>query len=1074
MGYPTTRFEAGALDNGIRPNLSNFNPEIVQSENSTNITSGIQLGQGPRYGMSVIPGQSTLGQDATQPCGLMQSELNTGTHNYKNRLKVLGLLPVTLGTFADPTVKKVMYVWAVVNSSNILSFVFAGDFDGVSKYRHINDIADGLQPSTLELFSYPNSFLDPSLAHFAERNPTNTTSDLTSYLTVDANLYHASLTSLTVSGKEVPMQWALGRAFSVADATHTALPNFVKPDPGFTSNHFLGLPSFFNTRNFKQSVRQMAFYDLDSNYSLVRGYLYSINPVPSNFVQTLDQDNSVPNITGIGAGTGVPRLDAASPVYANVKTVLYNDAQSTVNSGYTLLAAAPGKAVMAFAQDWQRNHDGTLPQWVDPCNPVFVAQTIQTNAGTGTPTDLYTENGIAKATCWKSWPPTDGTPTAKDSVAARDGIIHVTLGEANTGILSKNTTYEIAFAVYDKQLNLESNVGQPARITTGDDDFVSFSVLRDGQTTGQYNQTAGFGYYSHAPLPRTFNIGDTPSANTPLNYLEYRIYYRQLGSFEWLPALFIDAAKYWYYPSYQVLWACEGPIAALPGAQVGGFNDYSPLPKDGYIDVKVFQNRMFWLSNQNLVFSYQNNGFAYPLRNSVPCPKGEFRGMLPHYFFGQATQEGRMVVFGSQETYSGRFTGNQLQSPVQVSANNVATFPVDGSDFVIESRTTVTAFSSRAAIVAEGELYYWGPTGIYYDGGVDVPEKVSGGIEPDILTAYDPNRTEEIHAQYMEETKEIIWYYPAKDDTSGTTRGLVFNRITREFFPVSFAGKVDWSLKAPLDKADTSRGTNGTRNLIGVRADDTQTLQRAVFFDYRNRAGDVFPGTELLVRQITQTDPLYVRFHMARGYDAGTFTAINIGDTITVSQGLDYAAQNVKDMIAQVTAKGGTYPDEYMDLLLPTNFPDASSYFVGSLTPDRYFPIWHPAANGFVFSFETNIWVPAGLKFWARWLFLHLIFKLDLLPSTNKIPPNAGAQTIDLAYRSPIAKDWVANTLTFVDNSRGNFQVYSALSTKNQASEGQGIQIRLSGLQNGTSWVLQYLGADAMPVDGDQLLIFEG
>ncbi len=70
-----------------------------------------------------------------------------------------------------------------------------------------------------------------------------------------------------------------------------------------------------------------------------------------------------------------------------------------------------------------------------------------------------------------------------------------------------------------------------------------------------------------------------------------------------------------------------------------------------------------------------------------------------------------MVVFGSQETYSGRFTGNQLQSPVQVSPDNVATFPVDGSDFVIESRTTITSFSSRSAIVAEGELYYWGPTG---------------------------------------------------------------------------------------------------------------------------------------------------------------------------------------------------------------------------------------------------------------------------------------------------------------------------------------------------------------------------
>lgn len=1040
-----------------------------------NITSGIQQGQGPRYGMAVIPGQSTTGQSTTQPCGLMQSELNTGTHNYKNRLKVLALLPVTLGTFADPTVKKVMYVWAVVNSSNVFSFVFAGDYDGVSKYRHINDLAQGLQPSAAELFSYPNSFLDPSLAHFAERNPTNTIADLTSFLTVGSDLYHASVTSLTVSGKEVPMQWALGRAFGTADATHTALPNFVKPDPAFTDNHFLGLPSFFNTRNFKRSVRQMSFYDLDANYSLVRGYLYSVNPTDSTFVQTLDQDNSTPNITGIGAGTGVPRLDGAAPTYANVKTVLYNDSQSTINSGYTLLAAAPGKALMAFAQDWQRNHDGTLPQWIDPCNPVFVAQTIQTNGATGTLTDLYYEGNVPKATCWKSWPSTDGSPNVKDSVAPRTGVVHVTLGEAGSGILSKNTTYEIAFSVYDKQLNLESNVGQPSRITTDTDDFVAFSLLRDGQTAGQFNETAGFGYYDTAPFPRTFNIGNTPSANTPLNYLEYRVYYRQLGSYEWLPALFIDAAKYWYFPSYQTIWACEGPIAALPGAQVGGFNDYSPLPKDGYIDVKVFQNRMFWLSAQNLIFSYQNNGFAYPLRNSLPCPKGEFRGMLPHYFFGQATQEGRMVVFGSQETYSGRFTGNPLQSPVQVSPDNVGTFPVDGSDFVIESRTTVTAFSSRAAIVAEGELYYWGPTGIYYDGGVDVPEKVSGGIEPDILTVYDPNKTDEIHAQYMEETKEIIWYYPAKDDTSGTTRGLVYNRITEEFFPVSFEGKVDWSSKVPLDKASVSRNTNGTRNIIGVRADETETVQRAVFFDYRNRAGDVFPGTELLVKQVTQPDGDHVRLHLAKGYSSGALALVSVGDTITVSQGSDYSGQvTVQDMIAQISAIGGTFPNEYLDVVLPTNFPIDAAYFTGSLTPDRYFPLWTPELNGIPFSFETNIWIPGGMRAWWQWMFLHLIFKLDLLPSKNLVPPNAGAQTIDVAYRSPIAADWVENTLTFVDNSRGNFQVYSQLKTENQAAEGQGIQIRLSGLQNGTSWVLQYLGADARLLEGDQLQIFEG
>lgn len=1066
MGYNFKRFEQYDPVDGIRTNRSNFEMKLRQSANSKNITAGIHLGQGPRYGMSPIPGQSHTDGDATQPCGLMQSELASGTHNFKNRLKVFGLVPVTLGTFSNISDKKVHYVWVVSDSSGRIALVFAGDFDGSSKYRHLNDIAAGLQPQVQQLYSTPVSFLDPLVQRFPLRNSA-VLSDLNDYLSINAALNSSEVASLTVSGKEIPMQWSFGRVIAVGDATHSATPNFVKPDVTVSTNHYMGLPSFFNTRNFKNSVRQIILYNLKATGDLVREYHYLISPDPTIFQATFDQDNTIPNITAaIGAATTtVARIDAVAPVFSDVKNVLYHDKDSTTNSGYTAIFAAPNKAVMGIVQDWQRNHDGTLIQYVDPTNPVFVANTKQTQDPAG---GLYKEDAIVKAACWHAWPTFDSaTPLAKDSVAARDGITHVTLGEADTGILRKNTTYEISFAVYDKQLDVETNVGAPTKIRTDSDDFVRLSLFRDAYTGPNPQQKNGFAYESFLPLPLSFNSQAIPS-NTPLNYLEYRIYYRQLGSFEWLPALFVDAGKYWGYPNHQVLWACEGAIAALPGGQPGGFNDYSALPKDLYFDVKTFKNRVFWCSNQNLCFSSLGKPFSYALRNSVPCPAGEFRGMIVHYFFGQAQQEGRIVIFGSKETYSGRFTGIPIESPVQVSPDNVGTFPLDGSDFTLETRTSITAFSGRAAVIADGELYWWGPTGIYYDSGVGVPEKISLDIEPEIFTFYDPNKVDQIHATYSEETKEIIWYYPEKNATDGKTKSLIYNVRHDQFYLGSFDGKVDWSQKVSIDKTSSNRDTNGTRTIVGVRLDDTQTVQRATFFDLRNRAGDYFPGRELLVKSVSQPTSSTLRLNLAAGFLPANLTAIQVGSTITIDQGKDYSNQSgVQNLIGQISAKGA----DYLDIVLPENL---SPYFTGALTPDRFFPIWEFARNGFQFVYESEFWIPGGMDFWGAWRFLHLFFKLNLLPSRNLLPPNAGAQTIQIAYRTPISKEYVENTATFTDNSSGNFQVYTQLKTANQAAEGQAIQLKLSGIQNGTAWVLQYIAFDVNPMDKDNLQHYEG
>lgn len=1067
--YKLTRFQSFSITNGLRPNKSNFNIDLVQSQNSYNITAGIQAGQSPRYGMAPIPGHSNTDATNSAPVGLMQSESNTGTNRFKNRNRILGVIPVTLGTFSDISQKRVHYVWIVADTNNRINFVFGGTFSG-GKYQHVNDIAAGIQPAVQDIYSAPLSHLDPLVQHFPLRDSTSL-SDLNNFLSIPSSMFSCSVTSLTVSGKDVSMQWVAGRAMTEGDLNTTALPNFTKPDSAVSSNHFMGLPSFFNTRNFKDSVRQMTFFNIDDNDSLIRQYNYQISPQASTFVATFDQNNTTPNITSaIGAGTGVDRLDGASPTYADVETVLYNDSQSTVNSGYTAIAAAPGKAVMALVQDWQRNHDGTLMQYIDPTNPVFTPITRQTLAEGAA--SNYTENAIEKATCWAVWPDyTDATPLAKDSAAARDGVAHVTLGAADSGVLRSNTTYEIAFSIYDKQINYESNVGQPAKFLTDSDDFVRLSLFRDGQTTAQYNQKNAFGYALNIPFPLSFNADGSPN-NTPINYLEYRVYYRELGSFEWLPALQIDAAKYWYYPSHLELWACEGAIASLPGGQPGAFNDYSPLPKDVYNDVKVFQGRMFWLSAQSLNFSDRNNVFSYPLRNSVTCPIGEFRGMIIHYFFGETLQTGNIVVFGSKETYVGTFTGNKISQPIQVSPETVATFELDGSDFQLSAKTTVTAFSSKSAIVAEGELYFWGPTGVYFDNGISIPEKISVDLEPDIFSIYDPNKIDDITCQYLEETKEIVWFFQKKNSTTGKSSGLVYNTISEQFFFMEFDSKIDWSSKVSIDRSSVDRGTNGTRSLIGLRENAAASIQRSVFFDYRNRAGDFAPGHEFMVKQVSEPVDGTLRFYLAGGYNQTAYNNITIGSKLCLQQGTDYSAQaTIADIFTQISAKGGTYPNNYIEVVRPL---ELDSYFTGTLTPDRYFPIYESLNNGISYIWETNFWVADGVKNFYRFLFAHLLFKLNLLPSSNKIPPNQGLQTIDFSYKTPISKEYVENTLTLSENSAGNFQVYTQLKQLNQAAEGQGLRLKLSGVHLGTEWVLQYVGVDSTLLDGDNLQHFEG
>ena len=138
-----------------------------------------------------------------------------------------------------------------------------------------------------------------------------------------------------------------------------------------------------------------------------------------------------------------------------------------------------------------------------------------------------------------------------------------------------------------------------------------------------------------------------------------------------------------------------------------------------------------------------------------------------------------------------------------------------------------------------------------------------------------------------------------------------------------------------------------------------------------------------------------------------------------------------------------------------------------TLTSEKFFPIYLKLNNGIAWRMATNYWTPQGLNYWGYWQFVHMLFKVTVLPQLV-------SQTMAMTYRTPISRAAQSNTITFSDNSDGNFQVYSQLKSAAQSFEGQGVKFDFSGVQIGGEWVLQYLGVAAHAIEGDTLQTFEG
>lgn len=1075
------KFEAGSLTKSLNVHTPDFQTDIQLSSTTVNLTSGLQEGIGPRYGMTPLPGHhdreapaagKAPGFAAAEPGDLITYRKAIGSY-VSSRTKNFGIFPIKMrgdGSVLDVTKTYTFYAVLVGLQDNngylvdaLLLSTYNGPQNGNSIVSSVpsSDLRDGL-PYTGPSIANNGSpaALNISLV------PGSSYTNLANLLSIDSSTVYVSATPFSASGIEVPMKWLGTIATSNGDASHVGKMaamsvGFSGVSLGYKAGG--GIPPAFNYGNFSQSLRGINVFCLDSYGDSNADFTGTITPTTTNYLPLRIDDPTLQRTTIDLSATSLTKLSGTAGGSSG-NPILYNDPGLTCNSSYQGIMVATGKsAIMFVIQDWYKGQVGDQTQYVDLCNLPLAP-----------PTFNYTQDGATTPSCFSSWPNfVRGT--------AMTGGNGVALGAANSGILRSNTSYEFTYAIYDKRLNYETNVGQPVKFYVGAAaDFVGLQLWTSTFVAGAKTIAANLAKNaaSLVPWPGTTSsfVGASANSNVYLNYLEYRFYYRQEGMQEWLPALFMDAAQLWFYPHHTPMMACTGGIGGLVGGRPGGFADYSPLPKDTWRCVVMYKNRAFWFSDKACSFSRQNNLLAYPAANSAACPVGAFRGAIVHAYPGEADQDARLVVFSTGGTYVGKFTGNQQQIPVQVSPTSIGNFGLDGSDFVLNTWTNVTAFSQRAAVVAEGVLYFWGPQGVFKDDGVSsfADGRISLPLEPDIFGWYDPSQTDAIHCVYNDSTKEITWFYPPSGaNNNGWMKALTYSTVKKSWLPQLFQGWVDAAQTLKVETA--SLPVAGTRTIVHNRNSSAGGLQRTAFFDQRNLCGDFFCGNDFMVKQISTPAAGQRRLTLAStNLSFPQVSNFKVGDLIGLHQTSNYANGALalpSDFIGSVVATdwiAGT-----VDIALPAGATIDAAVTISDHT--KYLPMYHAAiaANGFsyngiAYKLGSKYWIPAGMSYWAIWAYLHMVFKL-----TNSVPTPAGV-LVNIGYRTPVSGSPLTDVLKLTDNSDGNSQIWHPMSVGDQAIEGQGLQLTVSGVQLVGAWVLQYLQAFASPETGDQLKIFEG
>jgi len=868
----------------------------------------------------------------------------------------------------------------------------------------------------------------------------------------------------------------------------------IKPAIGYFDS--AGAPFWVNSKPQRKSVS----FDVTESNDLSMGKKWSNKWFLS---QTSGDLVPTPCTNRAGDPTAIPNASSGSLNYAGVSQayVVTGSHVSTPGARYftridsipvqtpvTMMGIITGRPMIALWNPYIRDSSesiGTLSQsttpyrgsndfvqWLDPTQSVYAPQSYDTwdyMVGYYTETSL-TISGVAavkKQTCWQY------ASSYVQGTQSQQVVSPSTSPNPVTGVLVANTTYEYTYSVYNVLTGKESNVGTPA---------LAFTTVANSAITilaGFINSS--FPGYSHTGSPKWFGSSvaadniNYVNENMPINYLFYRLYYRELGSFEWLSAgEYSFASIYIEHNRPSIYIGINNSGAAGVGGQPGGFNDFSDLPTDDYIDVATFQGRMFWLTRGQLCWSRSDDLLSYPALNFAGAPSGEYRGMLPHFFAGQAQQNGRLVVFSSNGSFEGRFTGNLTQQQIRVSptAQPQAVY-VDGSDFVLSQRGSETAFSGRSAIVAEGILFFMGATGIYRDDGVALPKRISQDIEPLVFEAYDKTTTDEFFAYYNRRSGEILFFYrpdPNRPDLNPQgylTKAWVYSLRTESFGNqsdlVDFKGQtvgdnpgawsqygynqlIDWAQDLDLTRFETVPHAPGVRTLIGSRRDGSATVSRPYYHDDDCSGGDYRPGDEMMIKEIQRPDAATVRFILASGYSATILAAIAVGTKIAIQNSTVYGdmptAANV-DGYFVVKAKGAGYVDIEASGSLP-------AVAAQTFTPAQYFPMFVDGFHGVNCVMQTHYLAPEGIFTWHALRWLHILIKPVPTQQGNVIPYVTAKWE---ANHQQVTSTATKNLNLLALNTRETTtQIMTDIPSNNMEAQGQAVRTTLTYNQLAGRW----------------------
>lgn len=1064
------KFVGGSQDKGISNFESEIGSEIGWTDDIYNISGGIRRGVAPRYGIAPLAGHSnTETPAANQNNGIQRSEITSGALGLTHRERIFGIVPITMapydGNYPKTSKQYYAYIVGLDYSTDVSLDVCLGSTLESSVYKQSSTFVAGLQASSYRQES-PLIRLHKTELLNLPLTATPVAADMQAILKGCVDRYYIPYAHISISGKRIPYQWMFGAASSsTGSATQAPDIQLWNKTASVGTNPIIlgGTPSEIQTREFTDNnQRILAVYCLDDDcYPMDLGYTKQITQAntQANPAYATGTNNYI-SLTG-ATKTG------ASVAYTDINSALINDPGSYTNSRHDAILVAGESPTAIVYQDWLKATTGMLPRFIDLTNPGCTPR-----SGLG----------------FSSISGTNKYPTAFVYL----GDVSIRVGDAETGFLENNKTYDVGFSYYNKLLDYETNVAFVASVAviSGVPTETNFSLfLEDINAPSAYGNVWQKLQADSVAPPWEFSNTE-PKTSTPtgrgmhINDYEIRYYYRDSGIGEWLPAGSFDAAKFWFYKEWAVSGAlkgpqiCAGPSGSIPGGQPNGFNDYSPLPKQRYICSLIFQQRAFWFSEKSIHFSYANNIYAYPLRNTLTIETGKVRGGIVHMRINENIQQSRVVVF-ADATYAGRFTGERYVQTIQVSVNAdgpvVGQFPIDGSDFVMEYLCDSTAFSYRSAVVAEGILYWWGPQGVYRDDGVTEPKKISLILEPNIFDYVDMGRDQEVHCVYNKRSHEIVWFYPPKvTDATYPTYALVLNVENGKFYKYKVKCQVDSSQNIKLENDTTPDGVDGERVLLHCRETSSSTVQRTYYFDELAMAGDQGPAQQLTVISFSTPATGQRRLTLATGSAGITASGIAADGYISLQNVKGYAPSLTlaPDMIAKIVAVNNG--SNYIDIELP---PDGTFDASGTLTGQTAFPIYHRGfdtvgLNGITYLLDTEYWLPNGLSESYVWQYIMFLFRYRGIPTPldpftlQDRHPQSLVSRINWTNETLVCEGPSSSVLNLINNSSGHCQLLHALKNENRSANGQALKFTLSGLHIGDPWTLEYLEAHCIKEQG--------